>query len=59
MCGKDYKTSFSMSALKPFRTLRDFGVSHLGHYETCVYGHRLGPFGPFSDFFLGQYKTFC
>ena len=43
--------------IKPFRTLRDFGAGHLGHYETFLYGHRLGPFGTLRDFFLGHYET--
>ena len=42
--------------IKPFGTLRDFGAGHLGHYETFLYGHRLGPFGTLQDFFLGQYN---
>ena len=43
--------------IKPFGTLRDFGAGHLGHYETFLYGHRLGPFGTLRDFFVGHYKT--
>ena len=43
--------------IKPFGTLGDFGAGHLGHYETFLYGHRLGPFGTLRDFFLGHYKT--
>ena len=43
--------------IKPFGTLRDFRAGHLGHYETFLYGHRLGPFGTLRDFFLGHYKT--
>ena len=43
--------------MKPFGTLRDFGAGHLGHYETFLYGHRLGPFGTLRDFFRGHYKT--
>ena len=43
--------------IKPFGTLRDFGAGHLGHYETFLYGHRLGPFGTLRDFFLGHYNT--
>ena len=36
--------------IKPFGTLRDFGAGHLGHYETFLYGHRLGSFGTLQDF---------
>ena len=43
--------------IKPFGTLRYFGAGHLGHYETFLYGHRLGPFGTLRDFFLGHYKS--
>ena len=40
--------------IKPFRTLVDFGATHLGHYQTFLCGHHLGTFGTLLDFFLGQ-----
>ena len=36
--------------IKPFWTLRDFGAGHLGHHETFLYRHLLGPFGTLQDF---------